>query len=207
MRHGTLTMATTGGCHEPCCARVAARYYKRYAVLKAAGIRIRVPAAPSHRKVQALQALGHTRASIAVQCGMSPQALTNLMGRDLIKARTAARIDEAYRRLEMTVPAENRWTKRARREALELGWPPPLAWEDIEAGVIANVPKSTPYSHARLDWDEIDYALQYHDFSRRLSPREKAEIVRLWKVTGRSERALCKLTGWREGRYRIEEKT
>ena len=61
----------------------------------------------------------------------------------------------------------------------------------------------TGYSHDRLDLDVVEHALQYHDFSLRLSPREKSEIVRRWLRAGRSERLLCQLTGWREGRYRV----
>ena len=202
MRHGTLAMATTGRCHEECCQPVAAAYYKRYALLKAQGHRFTVPVDATLRKVQALQRLGHPRARIAAEAGMTPQALSNALAHQIIKARTAARLDAAYRVLEMVVPEENRWTKRARREAEEAGWLPPLAYDDIEQGIVAEVPGEAGYSHKRLDADLVDYVMQYHDFGVRLSPLEKAEVVRRWTRSVGSEASLCRLTGWREGRYR-----
>lgn len=194
-------MATTGRCHEECCQPVAARYYKRYAVLKARGVKLMVPVGPSLRKVQALQALGHTRASIAERMGTSAQSLSNTLGRDTIKARTAVRIDEVYQALEMVVAPDSIGARQARRAAERNGWLPPLAYDDIEEGVLAVAPGEADYSHDRLDLDLVDYVLQYHDFKPRLSPLEKSEIVRRWKRAGRSERSLCRLTGWREGRY------
>lgn len=202
MKHGTLTMATTGGCHDDCCRPIATRYKKLYRLRKQRGIRATVPVEPSLRKVQALQRLGHSRARIAAAIGTSPSSLTNILNRQRIKAVTAAKIEAVFRRMEMTVPPDDRWTKRTRREATEAGWPPPLAWDDIEAGVLAEQGRPEPvYTHDRLDLEEVEYALQYHDFARKLSPLEKSEIVRRWTRDGRSEASLCRLTGWREGRY------
>jgi hypothetical protein len=81
-------------------------------------------------------------------------------------------------------------------------WLPPLAWEDIDAGVLAEVERE-PYTDDRYDEDLVDYVMQYHDFSVRLSPVEKSEIVRRWTRSVGSERSLCQLTGWRPGRYAL----
>lgn len=202
MRHGTLTMATTGRCSCEECRPVATRYKKLYRLRKARGQLATTSVEPSLRKVRALQRLGHTRASIAAEIGTSPQSLSNTLGRARIKTATAVKIDEVFRRLEMVVPPETRKARVTREAAARAGWPAPLAYDDIEQGVLATPsPDPQPYSHDRLDEEEVDYALQYHDFSRRLSPAEKSEIVRRWTASGRSERSLCRLTGWREGRY------
>lgn len=201
MRHGTLTMATTGRCHCDECRPVATRYKKLYRLRKQRGERVMVDVGPSLRKVQALQCLGHTRASIAAEIGTSAQSLSNILGRTTIKARTAARIDEVFRALEMTVAPDSNGARQARRAAERGGWLPPLAYDDIETGAVAEVLGESGYSHDRLDHDLVDYVLQYHDFTPRLSPLEKSEVVRRWKRSGRSERSLCALTGWREGRY------
>lgn len=199
--HGTLTRARS--CHCEACTAEQTRYVKFWRLRRARGVKFRVPVGPSLRKVQALQRLGWTRASIAALIGTSPQSLSNTLGRAMIKARTEVAIEDAYRFLEMKVPPDTRESRRARSDAEKAGWPPPLAYDDIHQGILAGgLDVDSVYTHQRFDEDEIEYALQYHDFTRRLSPLEKSEIVRRWKRDGRSERSLCALTGWREGRYR-----
>lgn len=205
MRHGTLTMATTGRCSCDECRPVATRYKKLYRLRKARGQMATTDVGPSLRKVQALQWLGHTRQSIAAAIGTSPQSLSNSLGRQRIKTATAVKIDAVYRRLEMTIPPDTIGSRQAKRAALAAGWKPPLAWDDIEAGVLATQPGESGYSHDRLDHDLVEDVLQTHDFTIRLSPVEKAEVVRRWVASGRSERSLCRLSGWREGRYRPKE--
>ena len=198
--HGTLTRARSCSCTD--CVREQTRYVKFWRSRRAQGVRFRVPVEPSLRKVRALQRLGHTRASIAAAIGTSPQSLSNTLGRAMIKGRTEVKIEEAFQRLEMVIPPDTRETRRTRREAEAAGWLPPLAYDDIHQGIVAQVRGESGYSHARLDLDLVEDVMQYHDFTVKLSPREKAEVVHRWVANGRSERSLCQLTGWREGRYR-----
>ena len=202
MRHGTLTAARS--CHCEACTAEQTRYVKFWRLRRAQGVRFRVPVGPSLRKVQALQRLGHTRASIAAEIGTSPQSLSNTLGREMIKATTEIKIEEAFRRLEMVIPPDTRESRRSRALAEIYGWLPPLAYDDIHEGVVAEVPGEKGYSHDRLDLDLVEDVMQYHDFTVKLSPREKSEVVRRWVANGRSERSLCALTGWREGRYRTK---
>jgi lambda repressor-like predicted transcriptional regulator len=164
-----------------------------------------VPVDPSLRKVQALARLGHTRASVAAEMGVSPSSLTNTLKREMIKGRTEVIIEEVFQRLQMVVPPDTPITRRTRREAERAGWLPPLAYDDIHNNVVAKVPSGSGFSRKRLDLDLVDYVMQCHDFSVRLSPIEKAHVVRRWVRNGRSERSLCQITGWREGRYRLNE--
>lgn len=206
MRHGTLTAARE--CKCPPCNAEQARYKRFWRRRRAAGVSVKVSVEPSLRKVRALNRLGHTRASIAAEMGTSPQSLSNLLGRSLVKARTEARIEEVYQRLEMRIPPDTRESRRTRAEAEKAGWPAPMAYDDIQAGILAGgLAAESVYTHSRFDEDEIEYAMQYHDFTRKLSPAEKSEIVRRWTADGRSERSLCQLTGWREGRYRVPRPT
>lgn len=206
MKHGTLTMATTGGCHDDCCRPIATRYKKLYRLRRARGFKARVPIGPSLRKVRALQRLGHTRASIAAEMEVSPQSLSNTLGRSRVRSATAALIDEVFWRLEMKIPPDTRETRKTRAVAVSQGWLAPMAYDDIEQGVIAESeqvsakPKST-----RFDLHEITYVMQYRDWHHQLSPLEKSEVVRRWVAGGRSEAALCRLTGWREGRYHLPQ--
>ena len=202
MKHGTLTAARS--CRCDACTAEQTRYVKFWRLRRAQGVRFKVPVEPSLRKVRALQRLGHTRASIAAEVGTSPQSFSNTLGRALIKGATEVRIEEAYRRLEMVIPADTRESRRTRKEAEAAGWLPPLAYDDIHEGVVAVLAGESGYSHDRLDLDLVEDVMQHHDFTVKLSPREKAEVVHRWVANGRSERSLCALTGWREGRYRRE---
>ena len=205
MKHGTITMATTGGCREDCCRPIASRYTETWRLRKLRGIEVVVDSARSVRKVRALRALGWTESMLAAEMGMSQQSLNNVVRRARIKATTAQRIDALYARLEMVIPPDTRYTRESRARAQANGWAPPLAWDDIDSGVLADQGSdATPYSRDRLDLDEVEIAISRRDFSRKLFSRERAEIVRRWKSFGYSELSLVKLTGWRQNRYATE---
>lgn len=196
--HGTLTRARY--CRCDACVAEQTRYVKHWRRQRDLGHRFRVPIGPSLRKIQALQRLGWPRAQIAARLGRSQQSLGNTLKREMIKADTEAAIEAVFRSLEMKIPEPSRGVTAARRRAEAAGWPPPLAWEDIDAGILADAPKERP-SGDRLDLDLVEHVMQYHDFGLPMTPREKTEVVRRWTANGRSERELCQLTGWRPGRY------
>lgn len=168
----------------------------------AAGRPRQVSSAASVRKIDALRALGWSATDVADLLGISQAAISRITLRETIRSSTAARIDAAYRRLEMKIPPDTPWTRRNKNAALARGCKPPLAWEDIDAGILAvtEAPRGR-VPRDRFDEHEIDHMLQYGEWRHPLSPLEKTEVVRRWLADGRSERSLCKLTGWREGRY------
>jgi hypothetical protein len=131
------------------------------------------------------------------------------MRRPIILARTEERFEQAYRALEMTIVPPSRGATAARAKAKRQGWLPPLAYDDIHEGIVARTERPQAIApRNRLDHLEIEYALQYADWEyarTSLSPLEKAEVVRLWLAEGRSEAELCRLTGWKEGRYRSNQ--
>jgi hypothetical protein len=207
LNHGTITMATTGGCSCGPCRSAQTRYVKQWRLARQRGHEFQVSSLPTRRKIGALWAIGVTSTMIADEAGYSSRAsISNTMKKPIILARTEERFEQAYRALEMTIVPPSRGASAARAKAKRQGWLPPLAYDDIHQGIIARSersPKTAPRN--RLDHLEVEYVLQYADWEyakTSLSPLEKAEVVRLWLAEGRSEAELCRLTGWKEGRYR-----
>lgn len=200
IRHGEPA-GYQAGCRETCCRAAKAREAKQRRIAVDRGQVYQVPCDRSRRKVQALMAQGWSAKAVATRIGVTQQAISRIMARDTIRVTTEARIDEAYLALEMRIPPDNEWTRRTKNAARKAGWLPPLAYEDIDAGVVAVVESPTSIRD-RFDLEEVDAFLQYGDWKRPLSKHEKAEVVRRWVLDGRSEAELCRLTGWRPGRYR-----
>ena len=169
----------------------------------AAGRRRKVSSAATVRRVQALARYGWSAADIARDIGMTQQNLSKSLHREIIYRSTHDKVKDWYEAHEMVLPED--WTpqrSRTKKGAERAGWPPPLAWEDIENGVLAEGTKSpTRPSGSRFSLDEIEHVWSTHDFSVPLSPVEKAEILRRWRLEGRSDNALQALTGWRPSRY------
>jgi hypothetical protein len=92
-----------------------------------------VPADPWRRRLQALVAIGWTKTWIAEQCGVTRQNFTTQMRSAHVTAATARTWRDLYDRMHMT-PGPS---VRARQLAQQQGWAPPLAWNDIDAGVLA----------------------------------------------------------------------
>jgi transcriptional regulator with XRE-family HTH domain len=102
---------------------------------QAAG-RALVPSGPTVRRLQALAAAGWTLQALADRLGVWRQHVSVVQSgdRELVRADTARAVTRVYRDLHMT-PGPNRHTAaRARRR----GWLPPLAWDDIDAGVVGD---------------------------------------------------------------------
>lgn len=110
-------------------------------------IRLHRPADTSHvsplgarRRLQALHALGYTWARLEGELGgYSLGAIKCLVHEQVpvIEARNDERIRAAYDRLSMIlptsdVPQERSGIARARNAARRKGWPPPLAWDNID---------------------------------------------------------------------------
>jgi hypothetical protein len=133
IEHGTPA-GYTAGCHEECCRVAKNRDAKVRRTAEARGHQFQVDGAPSRRKIEALQCLGHSLAQIAREdLGTTQQALSKIISHDKIRATTAAKIDEAYRAREMVVP-KGPYAERTRRRAKRFGFLPPLVYDDIDAG-------------------------------------------------------------------------
>lgn len=206
MKHGEEA-GYQAGCREACCGRAKARAAKLRRIAVARGQVFQVPSDRARRKVQALACLGWSAKDVGRLMGITQQAISRILARDTIRSSTMARIDAAYAELEMKIPADTEWTRRTKNAAAKAGAKPPLAWEDIDAGILADDLTDKAFFRGRFDEGLVDYVMQYHDFSVRLTPAEKSEVVRRWTRSVGSERQLCQLTGWREARYRVPRPT
>ena len=96
----------------------------------------KIPAGPAARKVQALLAIGWPRLAQAGHIGVTPSNFVYADWDDshTITVRRDRDIDQMYRQLCMTPGT----SVRARNEGTRKGWPPPLAWDDIDLGTLAD---------------------------------------------------------------------
>lgn len=85
-----------------------------------------LPAAGTHRRLQALMALGWPLSVIAKRLGVHHDRIRQYLIQRSVYATTAARVAALYDELSMT-PGPS---VRARREAARRGYVPPLAWDD-----------------------------------------------------------------------------
>lgn len=104
-----------------------------------------VSAVGSTRKLQSLAAIGYRVCdlSIGIGCSHPRSTVPALMCGDMrqVRASTACRIDEMWRRLQMT-PGPSRL---ARRRAEAKKWAPPLAWDPDRIDDPAAEPGYYPY--------------------------------------------------------------
>lgn len=89
-----------------------------------------VNALGARRRLQALYALGHGHLFLVNNIGISSSCISDILsGRNAtIEVDIDTRVRATFKRLSMTIGANARTRARARRE----GWPPPLAWDDID---------------------------------------------------------------------------
>lgn len=82
----------------------------------------------TERRLQALVASGYSQAQIAREMSTHESWLSRLVNGygHSVNAETVARVKQVYDRLAMTPGPSD----RARRQARERGWAPPLAWDD-----------------------------------------------------------------------------
>lgn len=128
------TSAGTSACHlrrilnglEPRINRVT--HNKILAVGATPGGWIFVDAIGTRRRIQALQAIGHSQEAIAKQAGSCQHRIYMISGGHVatVRLHLAERIAEAYRLLS---PVEGTST-RSRNNAARNGWPGPAFWDD-----------------------------------------------------------------------------
>jgi len=203
-RHGSPA-GYTQGCREKCCERAKRADRYRRERLAALGHEFTTSRETTVRKLRALMAMGWTADDIGqrMRPRISGQAVRQFMAlKTPCFTEVAARYEQVFDQLEGVLPPDDPWHRRTKNAAARKGWRRPDEWWDIERGLKSQPIEEYRAQFERFDETEVEYALQYHDFSHWLSPVEKSEIVRRWVASGRSEASLCRLTGWREGRYR-----
>ncbi|MFC3504834.1 hypothetical protein ACFOOK_28235 [Micromonospora krabiensis] len=124
--HGTSS-AYKAGCRCPH-ARNANRIYEKRRREGRNTPRL-IDATGTHRRIQALWALGHTSTTIGEAAGLSEHHVQRIVyAREFVTYNTWQLIDGAFRTLS-TVPGTS---DRTRSRARKAGYAPPLAWDDID---------------------------------------------------------------------------
>ena len=199
-RHGSWAGYQVG-CRDECCATAAWRYQKGRVLDAHRGRPRMVSALGTRRRVQALACVGWTGYDIAIRLGHGREWIRQVTMRDTIWRSTADAIANIYDDLCMVAPPVDTHSRRAivsrtKNRAQRNGWAPPLAWDDIDADA---EPRTTSISDDTVDPVVVERLLAGQHIPS--TPAEKAEAMRRWLADGRSQRSLCAMHGWKEGRY------
>lgn len=194
-RHGT-SRGYTMGCREDCCRRAQMIYMKRYRM----GQRPRlVDPTGTRRRIQALVCLGYSHKQLSEMAGRASEWTRQLMSGTAVVSTTADIVADIYERLSMT-PATHPYADRCRRQALDKGWLPPLAWDDIDD------PTERPTrGNDRPLKNDVDPVVVHRfltgDHKVPTTQGEKRAITAAWVGQGRTVRDLEASSGWNVSRY------
>lgn len=187
-RHDTVS-AYRYGCRCPAAREQHRIYGKRHAQnrLNPAS----VDATGTRRRIQALQAIGWRLADIGNHLDVTWQNIAAIKTADRVYRTTADRIAAAYDQLCMTVGPST----EARRRALDKGYAPPLAWDDIDD------PAADP-THQRPPDDSVDEVLVArvlagHTPAAQLNDAERAAAAAHGLAAGMTVSTLADLLGAR----------
>jgi hypothetical protein len=119
------------------CVRARMRAEKARLLIRAAGGTLTYDAYGCHRRLQALMALGWSMRELDRRAGRGPKWMRNVLAQPTVYSATHERVCELYEELCMTIPVarsrqEQAGITRAKNIARRNGWPPPLAWDDID---------------------------------------------------------------------------
>ncbi|MEJ7796792.1 MAG: helix-turn-helix domain-containing protein [Nocardioides sp.] len=148
----------------------------------------------TRRRIQALMTMGWSSPRIAAHGHWTTgEAVLEIARRDRVTATNRDLIARIYDQLCM-IPGPSAATRaRARLE----GYPPPLAWDDIDDP--AEQPTSPARDTALVD-DAVVTRILAGDVVAATHP-ERVEVARRWAATGRPLCDLALLTGWKVERY------
>lgn len=157
----------------------------------------------TRRRLQALHALGYTWRHLADETGYSLTGLKGVIyGREhVVEARNAQRVREVYDRLSMTIPVGSDSHARgailkAQRNAARRGWPPPLAWDDIDRDPAPAILHTVEPAGV----DEVTVARILAGERLPCTHAERLEVLRRAPAAGRSLNSLERQMGWNSTR-------
>lgn len=169
-----------------------------------------VDATGTHRRLQALIALGWSRTKLAEHLGLERNTVGRYMTRPKVYASTAADVRDLYDRLwNVLPPSSSKWDVSAlvaaRREAARSRWAPPLAWDEETIDDPAARPAGARKAAPVIDDVAVERALAGDPVE--LSRAEAAEVTRIATERGMSASQIAKITGRTQRsvvRYRSE---
>lgn len=201
-RHGSHRGYVVG-CRLTCCTAAHTRYMKLYRMGRIPRL---IDSTGTVRRIQALQTLGWSYAEMGQRGGRTENWAYMITRRALVTTTTAARIAKVYAELCMVIPAGG-YAERTRALARRKGWPPPLAWTNIDDPDEA--PTGWEYRvHDTPNQSTVDPPIDPVVIARILAGEvvsattaERREVVRRWAEAGRVLNELGRLTGWKIERY------
>lgn len=142
------------------------------AILSATLDRGTVNSSGTHRRIQALAALGWPSGVQSRHLGLRSNSIGQVLRRRSVTAATAAAVARMYDELCLTFgPSET-----SRRRALAAGWAPPLAWDDGYGPHGIDNPAATPYAVSRTrKADQV--AARIEDVRELLDGGESAPVI------------------------------
>lgn len=167
-----------------------------------------VDATGTHRRLQALVAVGWSQARLGKRLGVTSANFSSLMQRSRVLASRARAVRELYEEIwdrepECRSAQERLAVTRARRFAAARGWVPPLGWDEGAIDDPAAVP-STAEDRNLVDEVAIERALDGHRVP--LNRAEAIEATRIGTERGLSAKEIADLIGCTQRsvvRYRV----
>ncbi|GGH34063.1 hypothetical protein [Microbacterium album] len=137
----------------------------------------KIPARGTHRRLQALVAIGWSQSKLAIRLGIEPSNFTSVMKRTQVTVALHRKVAALFDELWSTLPPRDSWRdkiaySRSLRFAKGRRWLPPLAWDDIDNDIEPPVPDEDGV----IDETAVELALAGE--SVRLTPEERRECVR-----------------------------
>jgi predicted transcriptional regulator len=180
VRRGTPKCTPCRRAHADRAAQYEARRYLNRGPLS-------VPAVGTHRRLQALAAIGWNRAHLAAELKVTKPAVGQWLTRDVVYSSTALRVSELYARLGDTPGA----SERTRRHAASVGWLPPIAWDEDTI----DDPATPPYAGQYDSIDEVAVQRAINGRAVQLTRGEQREAIRLLNTRGESAQRIADLLG------------
>lgn len=201
-----LTCYAHHRCRCTDCRDLAAAYDSWRTHMNRTGHTLMVDATGTHRRLQALMAIGWSLPAIAAHLNDRGPNIRRVLLAPRLTRRLADRIAAVYENLCMTRPAGHDRTSiaaiaRTRIFAARRGWLPPLAWDDIDTDPHPATVEST------RDVDEVAVELATHGHKVRLTPAERRACVRRLHAQRHSDGRIADTIGCDEktvGRIRDE---
>lgn len=203
--HGTRAAFDRCGCRCLLCHLAAASHQQQ----RRSGVRHlpegkgMIDRTGTRRRLEALHAVGWSGGALGRLLNLSVQAMFDARTLDRpIYPGTAQRIADLYDQLwdkppPETTPSERMGAAKARNLARRNGWPPPMAWDDIDD------PACRPITGPRdvggvIDEIAVERACLGDRAARALRPAERAEAVRILTARELSAERIGELLGIEE---------
>lgn len=157
-----------------------------------------IPARGTHRRLQALVAIGWSQAKLAARLDIDAGNFWSLMQRDRVSVRVHREVEVLFEELWNVLPAHAEWRdksafNRARGYAKKRRWLPPLAWDDIDTDVEPPVPDEVG------GVDEVLVHLAVSGDRVRLTPAERLAAVTVLHGARLSDEAIAERLHITEG--------